>query len=91
MGSNDERFSFQPGSSHNHHRPKSLITDRGLFPGNAVVWEINYRGELGFWQQAKSQEEQRNLTVEDGWLYFLHGWTEVIVEVLDIKLDDALF
>jgi hypothetical protein len=46
---------------------------------------------LGFWQQAKSQEDQRNLTIEDSWLYFLHGWTEVIVEVLDIKLADALF
>jgi shikimate 5-dehydrogenase len=71
--------------------PGSPITDQGLFPNHSRVWEINYRGELDFWHQAKSQEKSRDLTIHDGWLYFLHGWTQVIAEVLDIQLDQKLF
>lgn len=72
-------------------RPGSPITDEGLFPHDGVAWEINYRGALDFWHQAKAQEENRNLQVEDGWLYFLHGWTEHIKEVLHIEIDDSTF
>lgn len=71
--------------------PGSPVTGEGLFPENGVAWEINYRGELDFWHQAKAQEKERNLTVEDGWLYFLHGWTEVIAEVLETSIDDQTF
>lgn len=67
------------------------MTDAGLFPSNGVAWEINYRGELDFWHQAKSQEEGRGVHVEDGWLYFLHGWTQHIAEVLHIDLDEQTF
>jgi shikimate 5-dehydrogenase len=72
-------------------RPGSPITDAGLFPLNGVAWELNYRGELDFMHQALSQKESRNVTVEDGWLYFLHGWTQVIAQVLHIRLDKPLF
>ncbi len=72
-------------------RPGSPISDEGVFPENGVAWEINYRGELDFWHQAKAQEESRHLTVEDGWLYFLHGWTQHIAEVLHIEIDDEAF
>jgi shikimate dehydrogenase len=68
-------------------RPGSPITDEGLFPRNGVAWEINYRGELDFWHQAMAQIDSRNLTVEDGWLYFLHGWSQHIAEVLQITPD----
>ncbi len=71
--------------------PGSPVTDAGVFPRNGIAWEINYRGELDFWHQAMAQRESRNLTVEDGWLYFLHGWTQVIAEVLHIDLDEATF
>ena len=71
--------------------PGSPVSDSGLFPLNGVVWEINYRGELDFWHQAMAQEESRNVRVEDGWLYFLHGWTQVIAEVLHIDLDEFTF
>jgi shikimate 5-dehydrogenase len=71
--------------------PGSPVTDAGLFPCNGVAWEINYRGELDFWHQAKSQEEGRGVHVEDGWLYFLHGWTQHIAEVLHIDLDEETF
>jgi shikimate 5-dehydrogenase len=71
--------------------PGSPITDAGRFPINGVAWELNYRGELQFLNQALAQREERNLTVEDGWVYFLHGWTEVIAQVLHIELDAPTF
>lgn len=71
--------------------PGSPITDAGRFPLNGVAWELNYRGELQFLNQALAQREERNLTVEDGWVYFLHGWTQVIAQVLDIQIDEATF
>jgi shikimate 5-dehydrogenase len=61
--------------------PGSPITDHGLFPMNGIAWELNYRGELGFMRQARTQSETRQVRVEDGWLYFLHGWTQVIAQV----------
>jgi hypothetical protein len=58
---------------------------------NGVAWEINYRGELDFWHQAMAQKEKRNLLIEDGWLYFVHGWTQVIAEVLHIEIEGSTF
>jgi shikimate dehydrogenase len=71
--------------------PGSPITNDGVFPKNGVAWEFNYRGELDFLHQALAQEKDRQLKVEDGWLYFLHGWTQVIAQVLHIDLTPALF
>jgi shikimate 5-dehydrogenase len=71
--------------------PGSPVTDQGRFPRQGVAWELNYRGELDFWHQAMAQAEDRQLTVEDGWLYFVHGWTQVVAEVLDIALTPPLF
>jgi shikimate 5-dehydrogenase len=71
--------------------PGSPITDAGLFPRSGVAWELNYRGALQFLDQALAQRAARHLTVEDGWVYFLHGWTQVIAQVLDIRLDEATF
>jgi len=71
--------------------PGSPVTDAGLFPRNGIAWEINYRGDLDFWHQAMAQKESRNLFIEDGWLYFLHGWTQVIAEVLHIDIECQLF
>jgi shikimate dehydrogenase len=71
--------------------PGSPVTNAGLFPQNGIAWEINYRGELDFWHQAMAQQDSRSLVIEDGWLYFLHGWTQVIAEVLHLELDDETF
>ena len=38
-----------------------------------------------------AQQASRNLTIEDGWLYFLHGWTQVIAEVLHIDMSPPVF
>ncbi len=71
--------------------PGSPVTWNGIFPLDGIAWEINYRGELDFWHQATAQKESRRLQVEDGWLYFLHGWTQVIAEVLHLEMDAAAF
>ena len=71
--------------------PGSPITDDGLFPLNSVVWELNYRGELDFMHQALAQKDSRNVTVKDGWLYFLHGWTQVISQVYHTTIDGETF
>ncbi len=66
-------------------RPGSPITEAGLFPEYGIVWELNYRGELGFLQQAKLQMSLRHLSVHDGWRYFYYGWSAVISEVFHIE------
>ena len=71
--------------------PGSPVTDSARFPERSVVWELNYRGELDFLRQARRQERARDLTVEDGWLYFLHGWSEVIAEVFHVELTPERF
>lgn len=68
-------------------RPGSPLTDRAVFPENALVWEINYRGDLGFLHQAEKQQSSRKLVVEDGWMYFIYGWTQVISEVFHIPIE----
>jgi shikimate 5-dehydrogenase len=71
--------------------PGSPITDAGLFPKRSLAWELNYRGELDFWHQAMEQISSRQVIVEDGWLYFLHGWTQVVSEVLDLPIPPETF
>lgn len=67
-------------------RPGSPLTDDCVFPMNAKVWEINYRGDLRFMHQGLEQKEERNLEVIDGWKYFIYGWTSVISDVFDIEI-----
>jgi shikimate dehydrogenase len=71
--------------------PGSPISDRALFPEGAVVWELNYRGDLHFLEQARSQQGARRLEIHDGWRYFLHGWSEVIAEVFHLELTPERF
>ena len=71
--------------------PGSPVTDDGLFPPNGIAWEINYRGELDFWHQAMRQKDSRSVIVEDGWLYFLYGWTMVVAEVLHTEIEGPVF
>jgi shikimate 5-dehydrogenase len=68
-------------------RPGSPLTDDAVFPKDSLVWEINYRGDLGFMHQALKQQKIENLHVEDGWRYFIYGWTSVIAEVFHIPIE----
>lgn len=66
-------------------RPGSPLTDEARFPERAIAWDFNYRGDLVFLDQARAQAS-RGVRVEDGWLYFIHGWTRVIAEVFHIDI-----
>ena len=70
--------------------PGSPLTDDVVFPKNGLAWEFNYRGDLKFLHQALAQKERQNLIVEDGWIYFIHGWSQVIAEVFDLALTPEL-
>ena len=66
--------------------PGSPLTFDGPFPHGGIVWELNYRGDLVFLDQARAQQAARGLQIEDGWTYFIHGWTQVIAEVFDVPI-----
>jgi shikimate 5-dehydrogenase len=70
--------------------PGSPITNAARFPDGGLAWELNYRGELTFLKQARAQAE-RLLAVEDGWTYFVHGWTQVVAGVFGVELTPDLF
>lgn len=71
--------------------PGSPVTHAGLFPRHGIAWEFNYRGELDFLHQALAQVESRGVKVEDGWLYFVYGWTQVVAQVLHVDLTPQIF
>ncbi len=66
--------------------PGSPLTDAAVFPEHGIAWDFNYRGDLIFLKQAQRQQEKWQLQIEDGWVYFLHGWTQVIAEVFHIDI-----
>ena len=69
--------------------PGSPLSDAAHFPKNTIIWELNYRGDLLFLDQAKAAKELQGLQIEDGWTYFIHGWTQVIAEVFSIEIPVA--
>ena len=70
-------------------RPGSPLSDAAIFPERGIVWEFNYRGSLELWHAALAQRDRRDLRVEDGWRYFVHGWTQAVAEVFGLELTPA--
>ena len=66
--------------------PGSPFTDAAVWPDRGLAWEFNYRGSLEFLHQARDWQANHVLTVEDGWRYFVHGWTQVIADVFDVPM-----
>jgi shikimate 5-dehydrogenase len=66
--------------------PGSPLTDVAAFPHGAIAWDLNYRGDLLFLAQARAQQARKQLQVEDGWTYFIYGWTRVIAEVFHVDV-----
>ena len=73
--------------------PGSPLSEAAIFPHGGRVWEFNYRGDLQFLAHARAQAAARDLRVEDGWTYFLHGWTQVIGDVFarELPTDGPVF
>jgi shikimate dehydrogenase len=67
-------------------RPGTPVAPDARFPEDAAVWELNYRGELEFLRQARAQP---GLLVEDGWRYFIYGWTAVMEEVFQRPIGEG--
>ena len=66
--------------------PGSPITDSAPWANVGKAWDFNYRGDLVFLDQARNQQRARRLHIEDGWTYFIHGWTRAIAEVFHIDI-----
>jgi len=66
--------------------PGSPLSNAVEFPVNGFAWDYNFRGDLMFLKQARAQEKAKKLHVEDGWVYFLHGWLRVIAEVFHLDI-----
>jgi shikimate 5-dehydrogenase len=69
--------------------PGSPLTDAARFPERGIVWELNYRGDLVFLDQAHAQQAARRLQIENGWTYFIHGWTRIIAEVFHLEIPSS--
>ncbi|MCV7226726.1 shikimate dehydrogenase family protein [Mycolicibacterium komossense] len=70
-------------------RPGSPLGAAAVFPQQSIAWDFNYRGDLLFLDQARAQSDTRGVRAEDGWVYFLHGWTRVISDVFDVEIPMA--
>ena len=53
-----------------------------------LIYPRLYMSERGIRVDAEGmmQEKERSLYIEDGWIYFIHGWTSVIAEVFHIEI-----
>jgi shikimate 5-dehydrogenase len=71
--------------------PGAPLTAGAVFPRGGIAWDLNYRGELEFLAIARAGQDERDLTVHDGFEYFLHGWAAALAPVLDIDMTPALF
>ncbi|MGH2699660.1 MAG: shikimate dehydrogenase family protein [Actinomycetota bacterium] len=91
LGSLDDRALVVNATGMGKDTPGSPLSDDAPYPRGAMIWELNYRGDLDFLEQAAQRRDERRLELHDGWIYFLHGWSEVISEVFDVQMDDARF
>ena len=57
--------------------PGSPLPDLAVFPPDAVAWDFNYRGPLTFLDQAR----QAGVATEDGWDYFVAGWSAALAAI----------
>ncbi|MCP4454564.1 MAG: shikimate dehydrogenase, partial [Planctomycetes bacterium] len=69
--------------------PGSPLTDAARLPERGIAWDFNYRGDLVFLDQARAQKDARDLRIEDGWVYFVHGWRCVIEEVFNLDIPES--
>lgn len=71
--------------------PGSPITENVIFPNKGCLWEFNYRGNLMFLDIAQKHAKQYDLTIFNGFNYFVYGWLTVISRVLNIEINSNMF
>ncbi|MFF5079986.1 shikimate dehydrogenase family protein [Actinoplanes sp. NPDC000266] len=67
-------------------RPGSPLSPTAGFPAGAVVWDLNYRGDLALLRQARTRPD---VTAHDGWSLFCHGWAAALGPILDLPNEPA--
>ncbi|XVU24562.1 shikimate dehydrogenase family protein [Actinoplanes sp. CA-054009] len=67
-------------------RPGSPLSPTTGFPTAAVVWDLNYRGDLALLRQAR---DRADVTAHDGWSLFCHGWAAALGPILDLPDEPA--
>ena len=70
-------------------RPGSPLPSPAPWPRGALVWDLNYRGELEFLEDARRAADELGLRVHDGWGLFVHGWSEALGCLLGRRLTEA--
>lgn len=70
--------------------PGSPVSNTSCFPKNSTFWELNYRGDRELFFRLRDQSGSANFTIEDGWQFFVDGWTFNILFVLSIVPDDNI-
>lgn len=68
--------------------PGSPISDAVRFPEAGVAWDLNYRGDRPFLDQASAQAGARGLRVADGWDYFAISWALHVARVFGVREDE---
>jgi shikimate 5-dehydrogenase len=66
--------------------PGSPLPDEAPFPPDAVAWDFNYRGPLTFLDQAR----RAGVVTEDGWDYFVAGWSAALAAIAGRELTPEL-
>lgn len=66
--------------------PGSPLPEETAFPPSAVAWDFNYRGPLTFLHDAR----RAGVATEDGWDYFVAGWSAALAAVTGRELTPAL-
>ena len=61
--------------------PGSPVTDAVRFPEGGIAWDLNYRGDRPFLNQAAAEASARGLAVADGWDYFAISWAMHVARV----------
>ncbi len=72
-------------------RPGSPLPCPAPWPREALVWDLNYRGELRFLEDARHVASGLGLRVHDGWRLFLYGWSEALGCILARPLSQLEF
>lgn len=69
----------------------SPVSNTVQFPYGGCIWEYNYRGNLEYMKQAEQQALEKQLSIYNGFEYFIYGWTTVISRILNINLPQDTF
>ena len=66
--------------------PGSPVTSNAPFDSATLAWDLNYRGDLVFLDQAAA----RGASLLDGWDYFLAGWAGGLTAIAEVSFTPEL-